>query len=226
MTSLTSRHQLARHRRADEPAGSRDEDPVSGVELHSRARVQRALGHRLANFEDQARPPLGAGQHILERVREELDLVVPRNQGRQKLDDMRLSAATCVRMRCRWKSGVTTIWGEQGRPDRLDHFEAPAQARGRGFTEDQPDHQSHAPYLVKELVPLDQRLQCLGERSPRALQPGRGCPRRRRPPGLPAPATIASWLVLKVEECTTARSMELYTASDTAAVESMAPTGT
>ena len=41
-----------------------------------------------------------------------------------------------------------------------------------------------------------------------------------------SPATIASWLVLNVEECTTARSMELYTASDTAAVESMAPTGT
>ena len=40
------------------------------------------------------------------------------------------------------------------------------------------------------------------------------------------PATIASWLVLKVEEWTTALSMELNTLSQTAAVHSMAPTGT
>src|SRR5271155_5401422 len=41
-----------------------------------------------------------------------------------------------------------------------------------------------------------------------------------------SPATIASWLVLNVEEWTTARSMELYTASHTSAEQSMAPTGT
>ena len=35
------------------------------------------------------------------------------------------------------------------------------------------------------------------------------------------PATIASWFVLKVDECTTARSMELKTASDTAAEDSI-----
>ena len=41
-----------------------------------------------------------------------------------------------------------------------------------------------------------------------------------------SPATMASWLVVKVEEWTTARSMELYTLSDTLADDSMAPTGT
>ena len=37
---------------------------------------------------------------------------------------------------------------------------------------------------------------------------------------------MASWLVLKVDEWTTARSMELKTASETSAEQSIAPTGT
>ena len=41
-----------------------------------------------------------------------------------------------------------------------------------------------------------------------------------------SPATMASWFWLKVDECTTARSMELNTASETSAEQSIAPTGT
>jgi hypothetical protein len=37
---------------------------------------------------------------------------------------------------------------------------------------------------------------------------------------------MASWFVLNVEEWTTARSIELNTASDTSAELSIAPTGT
>jgi hypothetical protein len=41
-----------------------------------------------------------------------------------------------------------------------------------------------------------------------------------------SPATMASWFWAKVEEWTTARSIELKTLSDTLAELSMAPTGT
>jgi hypothetical protein len=40
------------------------------------------------------------------------------------------------------------------------------------------------------------------------------------------PATMASWFWLNVDEWTTARSMELNTASETSAEQSIAPTGT
>jgi hypothetical protein len=40
------------------------------------------------------------------------------------------------------------------------------------------------------------------------------------------PATMASWFLEKVDEWTTARSIELYTASNTEVVVKTAPTGT
>ena len=82
-----------------------------------------------------------------------------------------LSAATWVRMRCRWKSGTTIIWENSAGRSASTIAEAAAQGRRRRLAEHESDHEAHAPHLVEELVALDQRLERLGERLPGALDP-------------------------------------------------------
>ena len=136
-----------------------------------------------------------------------------------------LSAATWVRIRCRWKRGTTIICENSAVRIASTARHCMRSDRDVGGAELQPDHQALAAHLVEELVPLDQRLECLDERVAGAAGPiddvlvverGQAWPGRR-----PWPVDC----VLKVEEWTTARSIELYTLSNTAAELIMAPTG-
>ena len=61
----------------------RDKDPVSGGELHSRARCNVPLAIVLPNSKIRARASLGAGEHgVVQRVDEEVDLLLSCDQRR------------------------------------------------------------------------------------------------------------------------------------------------
>src|SRR3984957_4496439 len=219
------RHQLARHRRADEPAGSCDEDPVSGVELHNRVRCNVPLAIVLPNSKIRLDPRSALASTSSSASAKSSTSSSPAIRGGRSLTTFRLSAATCVRMRCRWKSGVTTIW--ENKAGRI--ASTTLKRRRRPGVVGSPKTSP----IISPMPRTSWRNSYRSTSGWSALVnafPVRWTRSRMSSSSnaakVASPATIASWLVLNVEECTTARSMELYTASDTAAVESIAPTGT
>jgi len=110
--------------------------------FHRRARCNVPLAMVLPNSKIRLEPCSALANHVLERVGEQLDLVVPAIKGGRSFTMFTLSAATCVRIRCRWNAEDHHL-GEQGRTDCLDHFEAPAQARRVGSPKTSPDHQAN-----------------------------------------------------------------------------------
>ena len=74
-----------------------------------------------------------------------------------------LSAATWVKIRCRWNSGPTISC--ENRPLRapLHHLPTRLQPERARLAEDEADHQALAAHLVEELVLLDKGNQALHE---------------------------------------------------------------
>src|ERR1700722_14931346 len=219
------RPQLARHRRADEPAGSCDEDPVSGVELHNRVRCNVPLAIVLPNSKIRLDPRSALASTSSSASAKSSTSSSPAIRGGRSLTTFRLSAATCVRMRCRWKSGVTTIW--ENKAGRI--ASTTLKRRRRPGVVGSPKTSP----IISPIPRTSWRNSYRSTSGWSALVnafPVRWTRSRMSSSSnaakVASPATIASWLVLNVEEWTTALSMELYTASDTEAVLSMAPTGT
>src|SRR5579872_1841114 len=228
--------------RPDEAAGPGDEDAVGRAEVHvgsvlilrrhgetggDQVGVRRRAPFAMVLPNSQNRPePRPASVRTSSSASTKYSTSSsPATSGGRSLTTLTLSAATWVRMRWRWKSGTTTIC--ENSAGRIA-----SRARHRIRIERDSGGPNTSP-IMRPLPRTSCRNSCFSTNGSSAL--AKASPVRRARSTMSSssnacnvarPATIASWFMLNVDECTTARSIELKTLSNTLAEDSIAPTGT